>query len=174
MKTSVDTSEFLAYRATDVVPKRLDSIVKAIEEKDWNSFTDIIIKESNSLHASCLDTCPPIFYMNETTKNLASLAHDINANFYEPVTGYTVDAGANCFLITKTKHLDYLIGLIQDVSGLDSSDIKYGFKDEVTPEHNQIDEAQTSAMLDQYRGNINLQQLIVTRIGKGCHFVPTE
>ncbi|CAI2370864.1 unnamed protein product [Moneuplotes crassus] len=171
MKDSVDTSEFLAYRATNIVPKRLENITKAIEDKDWNTFTEIIIKESNSLHASCLDTYPPIFYMNETTKNLASLTHDINQNFYEPVAAYTVDAGANCFLITKKKHLNYLIDLVSDVAGLDDSKIKFNFKDEIETEHNQIDGDLISKTLDPYRGKIELQQLIVTRVGKGCHFV---
>ena len=171
MKTSVETSEFLAYRATNIVPKRLERISKAIEEKDWNSFTEVIMKESNSLHASCLDTYPPIFYMNETTKNIVSLVHDINDNFYEPVAAYTVDAGANCFLITKQAHLNYLIGLISEVSSLDETKIKYSWKDEVQSEHNQIDEDQVKNLLDPYKGKIKLQQLIVTRIGKGCHFV---
>ena len=174
MKTSVETSEFLAHRAKEIVPKRLEQISKAIDEKDWKSFTEIIIKESNSLHACCLDTYPPIFYMNETTKNVASLVHDVNDNFYEPVAAYTVDAGANIFLVTKQAHLNYLIDLITDVSGLDDSKVKYGFKDQVQSEHNQIDGDKISEILDPYRGKINLHELIVTRIGKGCHFVNKE
>lgn len=37
MKTSVDTSKFLEYRAKEIVPLHLEKIKKAIDDKDWNS-----------------------------------------------------------------------------------------------------------------------------------------
>lgn len=107
--------------------------------------------------------------MNETTKSIISLIHDVNKNFYEPVAAYTVDAGANCFLITKQSHLLYLLGILQDVSGLEESDVRFAFKDSVEPEMNQVNETELSKILSPYKGKVNLHQIIVTRIGKGAH-----
>ena len=170
MKLSTDTSEFLDYRKREIVPKRLKAITEAIEAKDWNTLCEITMKESNSLHACCLDTYPPIFYMNETTKSICSLIHDLNGYFYEPVAAYTVDAGANCFLITKQAHLEFLLGVLEDVSGLDESKIKYSFKDQVETEHNQIDFGKINEIVSEYKSKVNLHQMIVTRIGKGVQF----
>ena len=36
------------------------------------------MKESNQLHALCLDTKPPLFYMNDQTKAIISQVEDIN------------------------------------------------------------------------------------------------
>lgn len=50
-----------------------------MEEKDFHAFSQITMKESNQLHAICLDTTPAIFYINQTSKNIINLVRDINA-----------------------------------------------------------------------------------------------
>ena len=169
MKISTDTSKLLDYRAREIVPDHLEKMKQAVTDKDWKSLCELTMKESNSLHACCLDTYPPIFYMNETTKSIISLVHDINKSYAEPVAAYTVDAGANCFLITKKSHLLYLLGLLQEVSGLDESNIRFAFKDSVESEKIHVDEFKIDKLLNPYKGKVNLHQIIVTRIGKGAH-----
>ena len=41
------------YRAEYSVPQRLDTILKAIEERDFQTFAEITIKDSNQMHAVC-------------------------------------------------------------------------------------------------------------------------
>lgn len=40
---------------------------EAIEKRDFSSFAHLACADSNQFHAVCLDTSPPIFYMNDTS-----------------------------------------------------------------------------------------------------------
>jgi diphosphomevalonate decarboxylase len=171
MKTTVDTSELLKHREKEVVPKHMKLIKEALDNKDWNALSEVIMKESNSLHSVCLDTYPPIFYMNDTTKSIISLVHDLNGFNYEPLAAYTVDAGANCFLITREKNLNFLLGTLQSISGLSDDKIKFSFAKDVEPEHNQIEGTHITNLEQEYKDKIKLHQIIVTRVGKGVTIV---
>jgi hypothetical protein len=37
------------------------------------------VQDSNQFHAVCLDTYPPIFYLNDTSKKIIDICHKINA-----------------------------------------------------------------------------------------------
>lgn len=79
MVRSVNTSALLKYRAETVVDERLDRIKKAYLEKDFATFAEISMQDSNQFHACCMDTFPPIFYMNDVSKRIISILHKINA-----------------------------------------------------------------------------------------------
>ena len=142
MKNTTDTSELLKYRESVVVLKHMDMITTALNNKDWNTLCEVIMKESNSLHAVCLDTYPPNMYMNDTTKSIIELIHDLNKIHFEPVAAYTVDAGANCFLITKRGYLGYLLDSIKEVANLTDEKVRMNndvFIPETEAEHFQVD-----------------------------------
>jgi len=40
---------------------------EAIKNRDFASFSQLSCADSNQFHAVCLDTSPPIFYMNDTS-----------------------------------------------------------------------------------------------------------
>jgi len=40
---------------------------EAIRNRDFASFSQLTCIDSNQFHAVCLDTSPPIFYMNDTS-----------------------------------------------------------------------------------------------------------
>ncbi|PIA28285.1 hypothetical protein AQUCO_07200144v1 [Aquilegia coerulea] len=67
MRESVDTSPLLHYRSKEVVPKRILQMEEAIKTRDFPSFAKLTCTDSNQFHAVCLDTSPPIFYMNDTS-----------------------------------------------------------------------------------------------------------
>ena len=56
MGTSVETSELLRHRAANIVPGRLAAIKTAFLNKDFATFGQITMQESNQFHATCLDT----------------------------------------------------------------------------------------------------------------------
>mmetsp|Transcript_66364 Transcript_66364/g.98361 ORF Transcript_66364/g.98361 Transcript_66364/m.98361 type:complete len:426 (-) Transcript_66364:386-1663(-) len=100
MSTSVATSLLLAHRAKEVVPKRMEEIEKAWLAKDFSSFAKITMADSNQFHATCLDTYPPIFYMNDVSKSVIRIVHAYNAWAGEERAAYTFDAGPNAVLYT--------------------------------------------------------------------------
>ncbi|KAL3718873.1 hypothetical protein ACJRO7_003907 [Eucalyptus globulus] len=67
MRESVETSLLLQHRAKEVVPKRILKMEEAIQNRDFASFAALACADSNQFHAVCLDTSPPIFYMNDTS-----------------------------------------------------------------------------------------------------------
>ena len=53
---------------------------------------------SNQFHATCLDTYPPIFYMNDTSKSVIKIVHAYNAWKGRVAAAYTFDAGPNAVI----------------------------------------------------------------------------
>jgi diphosphomevalonate decarboxylase len=52
MEISVKTSTLLAHRAKAVVPERMDKMEKAILDKDFETFAQLTMADSNSFHAT--------------------------------------------------------------------------------------------------------------------------
>ncbi|KAJ3026986.1 UNVERIFIED_CONTAM: diphosphomevalonate decarboxylase [Siphonaria sp. JEL0065] len=103
MQTTVETSPLLQHRIKAVVPERMESIEKAIQARDFDSFAEITMRDSNQFHAVCLDTFPPIFYLNHVSHRVISLISKYN-EVKSKETGrkytvaYTFDAGPNAVL----------------------------------------------------------------------------
>ncbi len=103
METSRKTSVLLQHRAANVVDGRLKEIEQAYLNKDFETFGRITMQDSNQFHAVCLDTFPPIFYMNDTSKQIIKLVHAFNEYFGEIRAAYTFDAGPNAVIYTLDK-----------------------------------------------------------------------
>ena len=108
MQRSVATSALLAHRAAAVVPARLAAMQAAYASRDFGAFARLTMADSNQFHATCLDTYPPVFYMNETSRRVVGLVHRLNgeeggppgAAPAAPIAGYTFDAGPNAVIFT--------------------------------------------------------------------------
>ena len=57
----------------------------AIAEKDFAAFSELTMRDSNEMHACCLDTFPPISYMNDVSRQIQTLVHHINRLHARPV-----------------------------------------------------------------------------------------
>lgn len=103
METSRKTSLLLQHRAAHIVEGRLAEIERAFLNKDFETFGRITMQDSNQFHAVCMDTYPPIFYMNDVSKSIIKLVHVFN-DFYGGVrAAYTFDAGPNAVIYTLDK-----------------------------------------------------------------------
>lgn len=113
METSVQTSELLAHRAKVVVPARMEAIEAAIQAKDFNTFGEITIKDSNQFHACCLDTYPPIFYLNDNSRHIIQLMSRYNAYHGTVKAAYTFDAGPNAVIYCLKDDVPEILGLVK-------------------------------------------------------------
>lgn len=103
MRDTVETSPLLKYRAETVVPSRILKMEEAIKNRDFESFARLTCADSNQFHAVCLDTSPPIFYMNDTSHRIISLVEKWNHAEGTPQVAYTFDAGPNAVLIARNR-----------------------------------------------------------------------
>lgn len=120
MSRSVKTSELLKYRAESVVPGRVKRITEAIKERDFETFAEITMKDSNQFHAVCLDTYPPCKYMNDTSHAISNFIHQFNEYKGATKVAYTFDAGPNACLYLLEKDVNELLAFIRHVLPNDS------------------------------------------------------
>jgi diphosphomevalonate decarboxylase len=104
MSTSVATSTLLQHRINAVVPERMTEIEKAYHDKDFEAFGQLTMKDSNQFHSVCMDTYPPIFYMNDVSRMVVRIVHAYNKWAGEIRAAYTFDAGPNAVLYTLDKY----------------------------------------------------------------------
>lgn len=125
MQTTCRTSPLLAHRAANVVPARLLEMEAAIAARDFAKFATLTMRDSNQFHATCLDTYPPIFYLNDASRRVIHVVHALNDHAAaaaeagaassaeeeasasdngavgKPIAAYTFDAGPNAVIFTE-------------------------------------------------------------------------
>ena len=69
MRETVATSTLYKQRMKDV-KERTKNIKIALANSDMQKIYKIIMEDSSSMHATMLDTFPPIFYLNEISKEI--------------------------------------------------------------------------------------------------------
>lgn len=110
MQTTVATSSLFRTRAEHVVPRAMREMENAIAEKDFGTFAKVTMRESNSFHACCMDTDPPIFYLNDTSRAAIRAVESINERAGKLVAAYTFDAGPNCVVYYLEENGDVVLG----------------------------------------------------------------
>ena len=103
METSRLTSPLLQFRASHVVQPRLEELEAAYLRRDFETFGKLTMQDSNQFHATCLDTYPPIFYMNDVSKSIIRLCTVLNSFYGEIKAAYTFDAGPNAVIYCLAK-----------------------------------------------------------------------
>ena len=118
MQATVKTSRLYQIRTGIAVPQAMIDMETAILAKDFESFASITMKESNSFHATCLDTTPPIFYMNDVSRLAIRAVEELNKKAGRAVAAYTFDAGPNPVLYYLAKD-ERLVSLGELVKALE-------------------------------------------------------
>mmetsp|Transcript_9614 Transcript_9614/g.16420 ORF Transcript_9614/g.16420 Transcript_9614/m.16420 type:complete len:419 (-) Transcript_9614:1152-2408(-) len=179
MQLTVETSALMKYRASNVVPERLIGMEKAIRGRDFCSFADITMQDSNQFHAVCLDTFPPIFYLNDISRAIIRAIHAYNTTSGRVKVAYTFDAGPNACLYLEEESLAevamlflYLFppkhlspkSFIKDSSGLVS---KLGLTDETNAQTLSLPAHLATAFNKFSQQPDALKYMISTKIGPG-------
>lgn len=112
MQSTVATSDLFQWRIKEVVPKRFEEMKSAIVARDFPTFAELTMKDSNSFHSVCLDSYPPIFYLNDTSKRVIKLINLLNESAGEIIAAYTFDAGPNAVIYYEEKNEAQVLGMI--------------------------------------------------------------
>jgi diphosphomevalonate decarboxylase len=112
MQTTVNTSPLLQHRIKNVVPERMEQMKKAILDRDFESFALLTMQDSNQFHAVCLDTYPPISYMNDVSRAIVRLVTEFNKGPNGVRVAYTYDAGPNAVLYASREAIKEIIPII--------------------------------------------------------------
>lgn len=114
MQSTIKTSLLMKERISSIVPARMEAMKKAVLDKDFQSFAELTMRDSNQFHAVCLDTYPPIFYMNDTSRAIIQLIHEYNATSPDGKlkAAYTYDAGPNAVIYAPKENMAEIIQLI--------------------------------------------------------------
>lgn len=115
MQTTVQTSSLFKARAETIVPERMTAIEQAIQAKDFPKFAEITMRDSNSFHATCLDSWPPIHYLNDVSRAAMNAVETINRRAGELVAAYTFDAGPNAVIYYQEKDEKTVAGVFKFV-----------------------------------------------------------
>lgn len=158
MQSTVATSDLFQHRILEVVPKRFEEMKKAILEKDFETFGELTMRDSNSFHAVCLDSYPPIFYLNDTSKKIIKLIHKLNEQEGKIVAAYTFDAGPNAVIYYEQQNENLVLGLIHKYFS------KVSGWEKVASQVAQFEDSTIEFDTDAYKG---VSRVILTQIGPG-------
>ncbi|KAK0630515.1 GHMP kinase [Bombardia bombarda] len=117
MQQTVATSGLFQERISTVVPRNMATMEKAIQDRDFASFAEVTMRDSNSFHATCADTYPPIFYMNDVSRAAIRAVEAINAEAGRTVAAYTFDAGPNAVIYYLEADAEAVVGTFYHVLG---------------------------------------------------------
>ena len=100
MQNTVRTSDLLHHRLAHV-GARAERITRAISNRNFSEFGELTMRDSNEMHAVCLDTFPPINYLSDTSHQIIRAVHQFNEQKGALQAAYTFDAGPNAVLFCE-------------------------------------------------------------------------
>eukprot|EP00835_Amoeboradix_gromovi_P002314 NODE_129_length_18551_cov_0.317039.p4 type:complete len:326 gc:universal NODE_129_length_18551_cov_0.317039:3683-2706(-) len=100
MEKTVETSSLYQQRLRKV-SETIRDMELAINSNDFENLALVTMKDAMNFHACCLDTYPPIHYLNDSSFDIIDKVHIFNKD--EVKCAYTFDAGANCVLLFNSK-----------------------------------------------------------------------
>ncbi|CAH8585892.1 unnamed protein product [Schistosoma turkestanicum] len=92
-------------------------IISALKNRDFSVLAEVTMRESNQLHALCLDTWPPCVYLNDLSYSIMDFVHKINNYFKKYVVAYTFDAGPNAFLLIESQNISFVLKYLVECFG---------------------------------------------------------
>ncbi|MCL4365508.1 diphosphomevalonate decarboxylase, partial [Candidatus Marsarchaeota archaeon] len=114
---TIRTSSLYATRPA-FAEKGTEIVANAIITKDFQRLAETIMRDSNNMHATMLDTWPPIIYLTDISKEIMYAIHELNETKGRYVAAYTFDAGANAHIITTAESKNDVQDLLKDIPGV--------------------------------------------------------
>lgn len=117
MKCTVQTSKLYQERLKNW-ESNCKEVERAILAKDFEKLAELTMKDSNNMHATMLDTCPPIFYMNDNSREVIYAVNELNKQQGKLIAGYTFDAGPNAHVITTAANEKKVAEALRKIKGV--------------------------------------------------------
>jgi len=109
------TSPLQRARLEDT-PRRLEICRRAILDKDFEAFANIIELDSDMMHSVMMTSNPPLMYWQAATVEIFHAVREWRSRGL-PV-GYTVDAGANVHVICLGEHAKEVERRLREIPGV--------------------------------------------------------
>jgi diphosphomevalonate decarboxylase len=97
-------------------PQRLDICRRALLERDFETFAEIVELDSNLMHAVMMTSSPPLFYWEPESLLVMKEVKAWRAAGWEVC--YTLDAGPNVHVICRSGAVDAVVTRLKDLPGV--------------------------------------------------------
>lgn len=109
MARTVATSDLARHRYDPAyTSQKVAAFQRAIDTRDFAVFAELTMRDSNQLHAICLDSYPPLCYLNEDSWKVINVVHALNKPEGRTVAAYTFDAGPHPVLFVLRPDFELL------------------------------------------------------------------
>lgn len=112
-----NSSPLQAARVSDA-PRRLDWCRRAILDRDFEAFAEVVELDSNLMHAVMMTSTPPLIYWEPET---LALIHAVQTwrNSGMPVC-YTIDAGPNVHVLCPSEMAPEVVDRLKQIPGVEN------------------------------------------------------
>ncbi|VDL18752.1 unnamed protein product [Hymenolepis diminuta] len=117
MRRTTVTSPLFQEARAKVVKERVPQFIHAFQCRDFELLAELTMRESNELHAVCLDSWPPVIYLDATSFAIMEFVHTLNNNAGRNMLAYTFDAGPNAFILTQANDAAVVLTLLSECFG---------------------------------------------------------
>ncbi|MCL5434734.1 MAG: diphosphomevalonate decarboxylase [Candidatus Marsarchaeota archaeon] len=103
------------YKARlQVAEEGVKKVVEAVKDRDFHALAEAVMRDSNNMHATMIDSWPPIMYLNDASRNIIYAVHELNESEGRYVAAYTFDAGSNAHIITTSSNRGKVIKMLEE------------------------------------------------------------
>lgn len=117
MKQTVATSRLYGMRP-GIAEEHAKKAIEAVKNKDFGKLAEIVMGDSSNMHATMLDTTPPIVYMNDVSVEILYAITELNISEGRSIAAYTFDAGPNAHIITLEGYEKKVEEALRGVDGI--------------------------------------------------------
>jgi diphosphomevalonate decarboxylase len=115
---SAETSDLNAARVAGA-EGRLQTCVRALAERDFATFAEVVERDSNLMHAVMMTSVPPLFYWQPASLAIMERVRELRADGLRVC--YTLDAGPNVHCICVREDADQVKAALATMSEVDDS-----------------------------------------------------
>ncbi|TKR93310.1 hypothetical protein L596_007792 [Steinernema carpocapsae] len=156
MRRTVETSELLKYRVSHVVPERVKTLTEAYKKRDFVMMGNVVMADSDQLHAVCLDTRPALHYMNDSSRHIVKIVEVFNASSFR--AAYSFDAGANACVFLKHQDVPAFLATVAKYAQISEDVISNPAKSKST---------EAESLLGVLPKNCSISNVIISTVGSG-------